>query len=148
MRYLQTNTGHDTRVPRAPFVVVAVLLAMAAIGGAVVREDPYVFVDMFGGKRTFAELPEMSFSLGGGNGRAVDLRVRLQFEGSFNPRGADPYMDRIADRLGVRLSDMQDHELSGADGAMRMKNTITEVVEREMHPVRVRDVLLERMVVY
>ena len=46
-----------------------------------------------------------------------------------------------------RLRQIEPGQLTGADGANLMKSTVASVVKREAQSIRVREVLLERMVV-
>ncbi|HYH18507.1 MAG TPA: hypothetical protein VD995_07795 [Azospirillum sp.] len=136
----------------APVIIAAVLIALAVLGGggaavvsAVNNRQPDPSTRM-GPKKNYAHLPEMSLALGG-TGKTMDLRVLIELDPKVDPKVTDPYAARIADRLGDRIRQIEPERLTGADGAKLMKSTVTAVVDREIRPVKVRDVLLERMVV-
>ncbi|HEY0835687.1 MAG TPA: flagellar basal body-associated FliL family protein [Azospirillum sp.] len=135
-----------------PLIIAAILIGLAVLGGggaAVVnsvgdrQSDPATRI---GPKKNYAHLPEMSLAMGAG-GKVMDLRVLIELDPKVDPKVADPYAARIADRLGDRIRQIEPERLSGADGAKLMKSTVTAVVDREIRPVKVRDILLERMVV-
>lgn len=136
-----------------PVIVTILLVLLASVGGVGVvvvkstrnSEERDVTARM-GAKKNYAVLPEMSVALGGG-GRTMDLRVRLELDPKVDPKITDPYTARIADRLSDRMREIDPERLTGADGARLMKSTITSVVDREVRTIKVRDVLLESMVI-
>ncbi|MGQ9367154.1 flagellar basal body-associated FliL family protein [Azospirillum sp. A39] len=136
---------------RVPLVVTGLLAGLVALGGtgaAVVtavqahRAGPG---DGTGLRRNYASLPGMSFTMAGA--REMDLRVKIELDAAVDPAVADPYATRIADRLGDRFRLIDPERLQGAEGAKLLKSTIIAVVDREIRPVRVRDVLLESLVI-
>ncbi|WP_448191391.1 flagellar basal body-associated FliL family protein [Azospirillum sp. sgz301742] len=136
-----------------PVIITLLLLLLASLGGVsvvVVRasqhSDERDVTARMGAKKNYAVLPEMSVALGGG-GRTMDLRVRIELDPTVDPKVTAPYTARIADRLSDRMREVEPERLTGADGAQLMKNTITSVVDREIRTIKVRDVLLERMVI-
>ncbi len=136
-----------------PVIVTILLFLLAGVGsvGVVVvtstqRTDERDVAARMGPKKNYAALPEMSVALGDGN-RTMDLRVRLELDPQVDPNVTLPYTARIADRLSDRMREIEPERLAGADGARLMKNTITSVVNREVRSIKVRDVLLESMVV-
>lgn len=133
-----------------PVFVVAGLLGLTVLGslGAWVMSGAQPDVEArMGPKKTYARLPEMSFTLGGGAGRNVDIQVLLEVDPGVGGADVDPYAPRIADRLADHLRDVDPAQLSGAGGARLMKDSVAAAVGRELRGVRVRDVLLDRMVV-
>ena len=151
MRFVRRNASGET-VSLAPLIIAVALVVLAALGaGGVVAVKSSArqadVNDRMGPKKNYAALPNMTFTLGGGDARLVDVRVLLEIDPNVDTKVADPYVPRIADQISDRLRQIEPDQLSGADGAKLMKSTIASVVDREIRPVRVRDVLLERMVV-
>jgi flagellar basal body-associated protein FliL len=152
MRIVLRRGNGEPVVFSAPVIIAAILVALAVLGGggaavvsAVNKRAPDPTVRM-GPQKNYAALPEMSLSLGG-TGKIMDLRVLIELDPKVDPKVADPFAARIADRLGDRIRQIEPERLTGAEGAKLMKSTVTAVVDREIRPVKVRDVLLERMVV-
>ncbi len=136
-----------------PVIVAILLFLLASVGGvgvvvvkSVQRTDDREVVARMGPKKNYALLPDMSVALGNGS-RTMDLRVRLELDPQVDPNVTLPYTARIADRLSDRMREIEPEQLTGADGARLMKNAITSVVSREVRSIKVRDVLLESMVV-
>jgi flagellar basal body-associated protein FliL len=134
------------RLPPIIIGALALLLVLLVVGLVVVNAprtaDP---TDRMGPKRNYARLPEMTFAISGG-GRALDLKVLVELDPTVDPHIADGYATRISDRLGDRLRELTPEQLGGSEGAKLMKSTVASVVDRELRPVHVRDVLLESMV--
>ncbi len=151
MRFIRRREKGEA-VSLAPLVTTVVLVVLAAAGtiGAVVANNhasTAAVTERMGPKKNYATLPMMTFTLGGGNARLVDVRAYLEIDSSVDSKVTDPYLARIADQLSDRLRQVEPEQLSGADGARLMKSAIAGVVSREISPVRIRDVLLDRMVV-
>ncbi|MBB3265466.1 flagellar basal body-associated protein FliL [Azospirillum sp. OGB3] len=132
-----------------PVLVAVALVLLAALGTwTVVSGKPGA---RSGGDRkaqkTYASLPTMTFTLGGSDARQVDIRVLLEIEPTGAPNPATPFVPRIADQMADRLRQIEPSQLSGAEGANLIKSTVASVMKREAQAVRVREVLLERMVV-
>lgn len=135
-----------------PLVLTGLLLALAALGatGAVIANKSRTETaasDRMGPKKNYAALPLMTFTLGGGDARLVDVKVLLEVDPLIDGKVADPYVPRIADQLSDKLRQIDPQQLAGSDGAKLMKSTIASVLDREMRNVRVREILLDRMVV-
>ncbi|MBK1840127.1 flagellar basal body-associated FliL family protein [Azospirillum sp. YIM B02556] len=134
-----------------PLVLTGILLTLAAlgVGGAVVasRNRAPTSQGHQGADKKYAALPLMTFSLGGNDARMVDVKVLLEIDPSVDGKVADPYVPRISDQLSDRMRQIDPKQLAGADGAMLMKSTIAGVLDRELRGVRVKDILLDRMVV-
>ncbi|WP_244434203.1 flagellar basal body-associated FliL family protein [Azospirillum sp. B506] len=142
---------HGETVSLMPLVLTGFLLVLAALGatGAVVasrnRAPPSQAHQ--GPDKKYAALPMMTFTLGGNDARMVDVKVLLEIDPSVDGKVADPYVPRISDRLSDRMRQIDPQQLIGADGAMLMKSTIAGVLDRELHGVRVKEILLDRLVV-
>ncbi|WP_372399342.1 flagellar basal body-associated FliL family protein [Azospirillum sp. HJ39] len=134
-----------------PLVLTGLLLLLAALGagGAVVASKNRAPASQSqpGGDKKYASLPMMTFTLGGSNARMVDVKVLLEIDPSVDGKVADPYVPRISDRLSDSMRKLDPQQLSGADGAKLMKSTIAGVLDRELRGVRVREILLDQMVV-
>lgn len=132
-------------------VIALVLLAVLGAGGAViaskVRSSSAPVAEGMGPKKNYAALPSMTFSLGGGDARLVDVKVLLEVDPTVSGKVAEPYVPRIADQLSDKMRSIEPGQLAGADGAKLMKSAIASVLDREMREVRVREILLDRMVV-
>ncbi len=151
MRFVRRGENGET-VSLTPLVIAVALVILAAAGAggvAAIKSSARQSdaSDRMGPKKNYAALPTMTFTLGGGDARIVDVRVLLEIDPNVDNKVADPYVPRIADQISDRLRQIEPGQLSGADGAKLMKETIASVVGREIRPVRVRDVLLDRMVV-
>ncbi len=136
-----------------PLVLAGLLILLAALGatGAVIatknRQPAADVSDKLGPKKNYAALPQMTFTLGGGDARLIDVKVLLEIDPAVDGKVADPYVPRIADQLSDKLRQIDPQQLAGSDGAKLMKSTIATVLDREMRNVRVREILLDRMVV-
>ncbi|WP_451984159.1 flagellar basal body-associated FliL family protein [Azospirillum endophyticum] len=150
MRLVRRNRQGET-VSLMPVVLTGVLLTLAAlgVGGAVVanRNRAPSSQSHPGADRKYAALPMMTFSLGGSDARMVDVKVLLEIDPTVDGKVADPYVPRISDQLSDRMRQIDPKQLAGADGAILMKSTIAGVLDRELRGVRVKDILLDRMVV-
>ncbi|CAO3417799.1 hypothetical protein [Azospirillum doebereinerae] len=151
MRLVRRNRNGET-VSLMPFILFGLLVALAALGatGAVVaskNRSASDASDKYGPKKNYAALPQMTFTLGGGDARLIDVKVLLEIDPTVDGKVADPYVPRISDQLADKMRQIDPQQLSGAEGAKLMKSTIAGVLNREMRGVRVRDILLDRMVV-
>ncbi|WP_247876925.1 flagellar basal body-associated FliL family protein [Azospirillum brasilense] len=134
-----------------PVLVAVALVLLAALGTWTVVSAKSGARKNAGGDRkaqkTYASLPTMTFTLGGSDARLVDIRVLLEIEPTADPNPAMPFVPRIADQMADRLRQIEPGQLSGAEGANLIKSTVASVMKREAQAIRVREVLLERMVV-
>ena len=136
-----------------PLILAGLLIVLAGLGagGAVIasknRSPAAGASDKFGPKKNYAALPQMTFTLGGGDARLVDVKVLLEVDPQVDGKVADPYVPRIADQLSDKMRQIDPDQLAGAEGAKLMKSTIASVLDREMRNVRVREILLDRLVV-
>lgn len=134
-----------------PILLTGLLLVLAALGGTAAyvatRNRPPASQTQQGPDKKYAALPLMTFSLGGSDARMVDVKVLLEIDPSVDGKVADPYVPRITDRLSDRMRQLDPQQLTGADGALLMKSTIAGVLDRELRGVRVKEILLDRMVV-
>ncbi|MFD1627887.1 flagellar basal body-associated FliL family protein [Azospirillum griseum] len=135
-----------------PIILAGLLVALAVLGatGAVIanKNSTSAASDKLGPKKNYAALPQMTFTLGGGDARMVDVKVLLEVEPTVDGKVAEPYVPRITDQLSDKMRQIDPQQLAGADGAKLMKSTIASVLDREMRNVRVREILLDRFVVH
>ena len=150
MRFVRRRSDGET-VSLAPLIVASVLVILAALGiwGAVKVNGSGRSSggDSAHPPKNYAALPPMTFTLGGGDARLVDVRVLLEIDPSVDAKQAVSYVPRISDQMADRLRQIEPDQLAGAEGAKLMKSTLASVVNREAGPMRVKDVLLDRMVV-
>lgn len=150
LRLVRRNR-HGETVSLMPLVLFGLLLLLAALGttGAVVASKNRAPAPQAqpGGDKKYAALPMMTFTLGGGGARMVDVKVLLEIDRTVDGKVADPFVPRISDQLSDRMRQIDPQQLTGADGAMLMKSTIAGVLDRELRGVRVKEILLDRMVV-
>lgn len=149
MRFVRRRSNGET-VSLAPIFVALLLVVLAGLGtwGVVaVKGSPPASGNRLVPPKNYAALPPMTFTLGGGDARLVDVRVLLEIDPSVDPKQAISFVPRIADQMADRMRQIEPEQLSGAEGARLMKSALSAVVGHEARSMRVREVLLERMVV-
>ena len=149
MRFLLRRSDGES-VSLTPVIIAVVLVLLAALGTWTVvsgKSGPRSAGGERKPQKTYASLPQMTFTLGGSDARLVDIRVLLEIDPTTDPNPAIPFVPRIADQMADRLRQIEPDQLTGADGANLIKSTVASVMKREAQSVRVREVLLERMVV-
>lgn len=157
----------DRRAPRSPArphdhrrqanIIVAAsltliaLLALAAFGGLMwlvpQTAERQRIEAMMGPPPNLAPLPTMKMEMGGVGGLAMDLTLIIELDPGVRPSAVEPYIDRITDRMGDRLRDAGLERLAGTDGALLVKEMARSVAQQELGRIKVRDVLIESMVV-
>lgn len=95
---------------------------------------------------TYAALPTMSFTLTDGN-RLRELRIRavLELDPSIPLESVKPYLPRIADAMSVRMLEVEPGELSGQDGPLYIKDALRFVADKALRPLKVRQILVQDM---
>jgi flagellar protein FliL len=154
MRLIRRNENGEAVGFGAPLLVVGLLLALALLGagGAAVVSSvrspspPSPSAKVFP-PLNYVSLPEMSIPVGGGTGREMDVKLLLEFDPLVKKDVAFGYETRISERLGDKIREIGLDQLQGAEGAKLLKGAVAAVVDRELRPVRVRDVLIEKMIV-
>ncbi|HEY0834167.1 MAG TPA: flagellar basal body-associated FliL family protein [Azospirillum sp.] len=97
---------------------------------------------------TVAPLPAMEFTLADGHRmRQVELRVLLEFDPTVDRKTVEQHAPRIANALSASMIDVNPVELTGSAGTRLVKEQVSIVVNREMKPIRIRQVLLQRFLV-
>lgn len=135
----------------APLLAFGLLVALGLLGagGAVVVSsvrEPTPQQKAYP-KINYVALPEMSISVGGAAGREMDLKLLLQYDPNVKGDIVAGYETRISERLGDRIREIGMEQLQGAEGAKLLKGAVAAVVDRELRTARVRDVLIEKMIV-
>lgn len=94
----------------------------------------------------YAALPTMSFTLNDGT-RLRELRVRavLELDPSIPLDLVKPYIPTIADAMTIRMMDVDPDELRGQDGPLYIKNALRFAADKAMRPLKVRQVLVQDM---
>lgn len=146
MRFVRRTARGDT-VSLTPLLIALALVIVLALGSWGALSVKSAMTARKFPPKNYASLPTMTFTLGGGSGRIVDVSALLEIDKGVDPKFTDAYLSRIADQMSDRLRDVDVSQLSGAEGAQLMKSTIADVVGHEVRPVRIREVLLEQMVV-
>lgn len=152
MRLIRRNESGEAIGLGAPLLVLGALVALGLVGagGAVVVasvQEPSDAQSKAFPKINYVSLPEMSIPVGGGSGREMDLKLLLQYDPNVKGDIAAGYETRISERLGDRIREIGMDQLQGAEGAKLLKGAVAAVVDRELRTARVRDVLIERMIV-
>lgn len=95
----------------------------------------------------FAALPPLEFALADGrNIRQVDLDVVLELPPGLEKKQLDAHVVRIANALNARLIEVEAEDLRGPSGTQRVKDAVSAAANRELRPMRVRQVLLQKLV--
>ena len=158
--YLDRSNRHSPPVydhHRHANIVLAValtvlgLLGVASIGGVIwylpdMLERQKIEARM-GPKANLAPLPAMKVEMGGVGGLSMDLTLVIELEPGVKARVIEPYIDRISDRMGDRLREVGLERLNGSEGAKLVKEMARSVAQQEMKKIKVRDVLIEKMIV-
>jgi flagellar protein FliL len=126
------------------------LLAIASLGGLAwylpdMLERQKIEARM-GPKANLAPLPAMKVEMGGVGGLSMDLTLIVELERGVKPAAIEPYIDRISDRMGDRLRDAGLERLNGAEGAKLVKEMARSVIQQEVKKIKIRDVLIEKMI--
>lgn len=151
MRLIRRNEDGEAVGLGAPLLAFGLLVALGLLGagGAVVVKsvrEPSPQQTAYP-KINYVALPEMSIPVGGGSGREMDLKLLLQYDPNVKGDIAAGYETRISERLGDRIREIGMEQLQGAEGAKLLKGAVAAVVDRELRTARVRDVLIEKMIV-
>lgn len=139
---------HANIIVTASLMLIA-LLALAAFGGFMwlaPSAERQRIEAMMGPRPNLAPLPTMKMEMGGVGGLAMDLTLVIELDHGVRPSVVEPYIDRITDRMGDRLRDAGLERLAGSEGALLIKEMARSVTQQELGRIKVRDVLIESMV--
>ncbi|WP_247894404.1 flagellar basal body-associated FliL family protein [Azospirillum sp. B510] len=94
----------------------------------------------------YAALPTLTVTLNDG-GRLQELRVRvvLEFDPATPLETVTPHLPRIADAISRRLLEADPAELRGAEGPLYVKDALRYVANKTMRPLKLRQVLIQDM---
>ncbi|MBP2312494.1 flagellar basal body-associated FliL family protein [Azospirillum soli] len=94
----------------------------------------------------YARLPTMNFTLSDGN-RLHELRVRvvLEMDPAVEAKAVDSFVPRITNALSTRMLDVDPAELRGGEGSLFIKDAVMQTAAKEMRPLKVRQVLVQEM---
>jgi hypothetical protein len=139
---------------RVALMMIALLVGLAVLG-ALVRGP--IMAGLASVSRTptavnttrYARLPNMTVTLGGSDGRSVDLKVQLELDPSVETLPvSDDITSRIADRIGDRIREIDPAAIRGTGGALLVKNAVSGAVTQEYGKGKIRAVLLEGLLVH
>ena len=130
------------RILYASVAVVALILTAsnpATAGDRQVAATPPVY----------AALPAMDFTLPDGTRlRELRLRVVLELPPETDPATVIPSANRIATTMTGLLHNMEARELSGANGSQIVKRNMLQAARTELHPLEIRQVLVQEMIIH
>ena len=140
---------------RIVLALVGLMLAFAGagVGGALLlRPAPAqgAFaaprVDTAPAPAVYAALPTLTLTLNDGR-RLQELRLRavLEFDAATPMETVTPHLSRIADAISHRLLEVDPAELRGADGPAYVKDALRHVANKTMRPLKLRQVLIQDM---
>lgn len=94
----------------------------------------------------YARLPTMSFTLSDGD-RLHELRVRvvLDMDPSVEAKTVESFVPRLTHALNTRMLDVDPADLRGGEGSLFIKSAVMQTAAREMRPLKVRQVLVQEM---
>lgn len=120
--------------------VTAILFSGSAMAGRSAQVSPEKAIP------NYAALPAMSFSFADGRLiRRLKLKVMLEFDPTVETKIVDAHTPRIVGALNMRMAGLQPAELTGVSGTRMVKDAVTVAVNRELQPIRVRQVLVQEM---
>lgn len=135
---------------RRGMLVLAVLmvgLAITGVGGVALFGVKSAHAGKTPAGPVFAPLPPLEFALSDGERvRQVDLDVVLELPQGMEKAQLTAHVTRIANALNARLIEVEAGELSGPAGTQRVKDVVGATADRELRPMRVRQVLLQKLV--
>lgn len=127
------------------------LLAVAATGGAIWFIPQWIeharIEARMGPAPNLATLPTVNFLMADPMGRSVELSLKLELAPKVDPEVVTPHVERIFDRLNTRLQDVGVERLSGTEGAKLVKDLTRSIAQRELGNVKVKDVLIDGMLI-
>lgn len=151
------TASSDRALPRIAILLVGSLVALAltGVGGL-------VLVGVKGMKAgreaaavssrpgpVFAPLPPFEFALAeGGRIRQVDINVVLELPSGADRKQIDSQVPRIVNALNSRLVEFDPKDLRGPSGTQMVKDVVSVAANRELRPMRVQQVLLQKLVLY
>lgn len=95
----------------------------------------------------YARLPTMNFTLSDGD-RLRDVRVRvvLEMDPQVHPKTVESYGPRISSAMSTAMLEVNATELRGGAGTSFIKDAVMQTASKELRPMKVRQVLLQELV--
>jgi Flagellar basal body-associated protein FliL. len=95
----------------------------------------------------YAPLPVMSFTLSDGD-RLRELRVRvvLEMDPHTVPKVVESFGPRIANAMNGLMMDVTPADLRGQDGSYVIKDAVMRAAAKELRPMKVRQVLVQELI--
>lgn len=105
--------------------------------------------DVDTGPGYFLELDEMTVTLRSTGGRQVFLKVQitLELENQQDEVKIQQVQPRITENFLLFLRELRVEELEGSEGAYRIQEELLRRVNRAVHPVQVKDVLITNLLI-
>ncbi|HYG86658.1 MAG TPA: flagellar basal body-associated FliL family protein [Azospirillum sp.] len=97
----------------------------------------------------FAPLPPLEFALAEGSRiRQVDIDVVLELPPGVDKQQFNSRIPRIVNALNARMVELDPNDLRGPLGTQMVKDVVSVAANRELRPIRVSQVLLQKLVLY
>jgi flagellar protein FliL len=94
----------------------------------------------------YASLPAMNFTFAEGRlMRRMRLKVLLELDPTLQAAQIDPLAPRIVNALNMRMASAQTSDLTGPGATRFVKDVVTVAANRELQPLRVKQVLVQEM---
>lgn len=95
----------------------------------------------------YARLPAMTFTLSDGDRlRDVRLRVVLEMDPQAQAKTVESYGPRITSAMSTMMQEVPATELRGGGGTSFIKDAVMQTASKELRPMKVRQVLLQELV--
>lgn len=94
----------------------------------------------------YAPLPPMNFTLSDG-ARLRELRVRvvLEMDPLTEAKLVESYGSRIASAMNTLMLDVEPADLRGPSGSIFIKDAVMQTARKELRPMKVRQVLVQEL---
>ena len=143
-------SSSERSLPRGLLLLVAIMvgLAITGFGGFLLMGVKSAHAGKIPATGpVFAPLPPLEFALSDGRYiRQVDLDVVLELPRGLEKKELDAHVTRIANALNARLIEVEADDLRGPSGTQRVKDVVSAAANRELRPMRVQQVLLQKLV--
>lgn len=142
-----SSAEHALRRGMLALMVLMVGLAITGVGGFALFGIKNAHAGKTIAGPVFAKLPPLEFALSDGERiRQVDLDVVLELPQGMEKAQLNVHVTRIAAALNARLIEVEAGDLSGPAGTQRVKDVVGATADRELRPMRVRQVLLQKLI--
>ncbi|WP_448191390.1 flagellar basal body-associated FliL family protein [Azospirillum sp. sgz301742] len=134
--------------PRGLLILAVIMagLAVTGFGGFMLVGVKTAHAGKMAGP-VYAPLPPLEFALTDGRFvRQVDLNIVLELPRAMEKKELDAHVLHIANALNARMVEVEADELRGPSGTQRVKDVVSAAANRELRPMRVQQVLLQKLV--